>query len=239
MENLSAQRKKVEAEKQEFVIASSNVVTTPAEEMTNRFKVLYEKKYSTHFELLGHFYDSDDMGITSSTSKNDEIVFVYGGDLYLGIEPQLKKLLEDLETLKISNQDLYSKLEVRIFTDSTIPEFLKSSEVIKTEPSIGKEIFEQIRQSHYCLILLPDNKKHHITTKSIEYLPFRKPFLVYANDGDFTAFVKENNLGYCMYDKLISLDEVLSSSNEFSPDDEMISRKSLEYITAKLISLLK
>lgn len=239
MENLSPQRKKTESEEQEFVIANSNVVTTPAPEMTNRFAALYGNRFPTRFELLGHFYDQDDMGNTSSVATGDKIIFVYGGDLYLGVESQLQRFVNDLDALKKSDFVLYSMVEVRIFTDSAVPSFLQNCEVVKVSRSIGKKIFGQLREANYCLIFLPENKKNHITTKSIEYLPFKKPFVVYAEDGDFTSFVRENHLGFCMCDNVGELQKIITSTDQFKPNEEMIYGKSLLHTTDKLISFLK
>lgn len=239
MQGLSSERKIHEEFKHQFVLSNSDVVITPAKDMTDELISADKKNSKAKFEVLGHFYDEDDVGDVSSTSKSDEIVLVYGGDLYIGVEPQLQKFADDLAAIKLNDPNLYSKLKVKIFTNSTVPSFLKSVEVISTFPSIGKQIFKELRSAHYCLIFLPDNKKNHITTKSIEYLPFRKPFLVYAPAGDFTRFVGEHKLGFHMMSADVDVMNVIEKNTGLKIESTIIEERTLKNATAKLISLLK
>lgn len=239
MQSLDEKRKSHEKFKHQYVLSHSDVIITPAKDMTDELRKFDIENSKANFNVLGHFYDEDDTGLTDSTATSDKIILVYGGDLYVGVEPMLNKFVSDLEIIRQKNPELYRRIEVRIFTNSAISSVLRTLDAIRVFPSVGKRIFEELRSAHFTLIFLPDNKKNHLTTKSIEYLPFRKPYLVYSPEGDFTRFVEENQLGFPMLREGNNPDEIILNNTGKLIDSPVIKERTLRQATEKLISLLK
>jgi hypothetical protein len=242
MAALDEYRKKAEQEKFNTVMRNVNVVISPNHLLTNEIKSHAPSNTKAIFEPLLHSFDPDDIRIVKKAKSGDKIRIVYGGDLYVELEPELKAFRLSIEDIKNKAPELYSRLEIRIFTNAKVPAILEGLDAIKVYPPIGKKLFDELSQADFCLILLSAAKRNEQTTKFFEYLPFRIPFLVFAPDGMVTDFVIENIIGFAPLHNESTLhkilldfaDGTLNFNHEFDIDPF-----TLPVITRRLISFFK
>lgn len=244
MAGLNPKRKAAEAAKQTFVLEHADVVTTPAQHITDELKAWSEThcSHQARYELLSHFYDPSDFHHAgkSRTSEKDPITFVYGGDLYVGMEPQLQLLKKQIEEVKAKRPDLYRKMKFKIFTNS-VNNVLSEIEAVDVSPSIGKKLIDEIYAAHYCLVLLPDNKRNDMTTKFVEYFAYKKPMLVVASKGSASDFVEQHRIGLRLDETGHHLIKIMEQAIEGKfPYNNSFEFESyaLPAVTKKLISLL-
>ncbi len=213
MLGLSATRKKAEEAKQSFVLQHANVVLSPYDYLTQELKEFAEAKNlkGALFKVLTHFYDPQDIPAQEALVDNNKAVIVYGGDLYLEMDEQLNQLRNQLSYLKNNRNDLYAKVEVKIFTSNPNYEKFVGLDVVKMHKSIGKKIFQELADANFALIMLSPSKRNDRTTKFFEYLPLRKPLLIISDEGSVTRFVQENNLGVIMSKDEKALEAVLDN----------------------------
>lgn len=213
MLGLSATRKKAEEAKQSFVLQHANVVLSPYDYLTQELKEFAEAKNlkGALFKVLTHFYDPQDIPAQEALVDNNKAVIVYGGDLYLEMDEQLNQLRNQLSYLKNNRNDLYAKVEVKIFTSNPNHEKFVGLDVVKMHKSIGKKIFQELADANFALIMLSPSKRNDRTTKFFEYLPLRKPLLIISDEGSVTRFVQENNLGVIMSKDEKALEAVLDN----------------------------
>jgi len=245
MAGLEPKRKKAEEKKQTFVLEHADVITTPADHITEELFQWSQNhcKNIAKFELLSHFYDENDISTNEDISKknNDKITFIYGGDLYLGIDEQLLWLQKQLLNIRGGNPDLYKRIQIKIYTNTPNTTF-ENIEAVELKPSIGKKIFHEIHKADFCLVMLPNNKKNDLTTKFIEYLAFRKPLIVIASEGSASNFVEKNKIGLRLNDTNNNLENIATRAlSGILPYDNSFDfgAYSLPSVTNNLIKLLK
>jgi hypothetical protein len=244
MAGLSPARKAAESAKQTFVLEHADVVTTPAQHITDELRD-WAKQHCHHqaqFELLSHFYDPSDFLRKEKAEKHhsEQITFVYGGDLYVGMEPQLNNLRKQIEEVQAKRPDLYKRMKFRIFTNSA-SNLLNGIDAVEILPSIGKKLIDEIFAAQYCLVLLPDNKRNDMTTKFVEYFAYRKPMLVVASTGRASDFVEHHKIGLRLNEAEHNLINIMDRAiqGKFPYDNNFeFESYALPAVTEKLISLL-
>jgi hypothetical protein len=245
MPRLSSERKKEEERKQTYVLENSSVVVTPYDYLTQELKAWSDRhcKHKSQFQTISHFFDPEDIQDNNDYKSDDsKITIVYGGDLYIGMEKELEFLKKSVEELKVDSPELYEKLQLNIYTNKHETTFFQGLDAVNVKSAIGKRIFEEISKADMCLIMLPSNKKNDRTTKFFEYLPFKKPLLIVADEGEVTSFVKKFHLGFTLNQHEGSLKIILEKilSGESSLDDSLdVNNYSLSGITQQLIALFK
>lgn len=153
---------------------------------------------------IPHFYDEDDIAqYLEHDAKGDEkIRIVYGGTLYMGLEPHFRSMCSALDALKKDNPGLYSKLEIELYTkDHQFASWFTGYEnVVKLSRPIGKQLFERIAQADACFIFLAHHNKNYRTTKFFEILPFQKPLIFMGDEGYVSEFIESEKLGAVLRD---------------------------------------
>ncbi len=240
---LNADRKRIEEMKQTFILENASVIVTPYEYLTEELRQwnLLHCKNHPDFRVLTHFYDKADTEASKVVQK-EKITLIYGGDLYQGIEKELLLLKSEILEIKSTHPLLYQKLSVKIFTHKHNDKTFADIEAVEVLPSVGKEIFKEVSNASAVLIFLSPNKKNDRTTKFFENLPSRKPYLIVAEDGEVTQFVKENKLGYVLNKDDGSLAEFLQLIDEKKLNfNEQFNYEKFELkeITRQLISMFK
>ncbi|MFM9984159.1 MAG: hypothetical protein ACKVOK_02955 [Flavobacteriales bacterium] len=239
MADLTPDRRIAEEKKFQSVAQLANVITAPNAEMIADLKQMAGTKSSCTFEVLTHFFDADDIPVEMKNIQNDSIRIVYGGDIYIGLEPQLELLRQQIEHIKIHRPELYRKLRIQIFTNSTMPPVFKDLDSVEISPSIGKALFNEINQADYCMILLSDAKRNEPTTKFIEFLAMRKPLVVIAPEGKITSYVRDEKIGFVLDPNVnSSFGDQLNNPLPFNASLN-IGEFSLSAVTDKLCALLK
>lgn len=201
-------------------------------------------KTNTEFNVLPHFYDQDELSMYLNQKRVDDgkIRLVYGGTLYMGMEPYFERLSIGLDNLKSQNPEFYDKLEIEIYTkDQRFSSFLKSHpSIVKMAQPIGNELFARIAQSDACLIFLAHHNKHYQTTKFFEILPFSKPLVYMGDPGFVSEFIVSEKLGYLLLNPEHDLKNLilnLSENNSLFINSEH-EQWSLDSVTAKLEKLM-
>jgi hypothetical protein len=198
MADLDAERKAFEAYKQERVLTLADVILSPdpaiLEELQAFAKV--RNKPTGRFAAIRHFYDEDDfLGLHSlENAKSDKQAFtiVYGGDLYQDLQPELRDILSFFTEKGANNPHI----ELQIYTDARVPDFIHGIPGIRIFPAAGKSFYAIANAADALLILLPKHKRHEFTTKFYDYMPLRKPYIVAAQGGPVADFVVNNQMGY-------------------------------------------
>jgi len=244
MAGLSAARRKEEERKQRLILENASVITTPYEYLSEELKgwAQVHCKIQNQFEVLTHFYDPDDLQYDDVNFQNGQITFIYGGDLYQGIDNELQLLRRQLEELKQKNSALYSKLRIKFFTNKTETKTFAGVDCVEIHPFIGKAIFKEATQASAILIILPKNKCNDRTTKFFENLPLRKPFVVLSQPGVVSKFVVEHQLGFELNEKSASLQKIVEQldSGKFNLNRQFdYQQYSLSNVTKQLIGYFK
>lgn len=199
MANLSPERKKHEEKKQAFIMEWADLITAPNRFLLDEIKNTCTQAPKARFQELPHFFDPDDLKAFIDGSKTDQpgLNLVYGGTLYIGLEPYLENFARNLQALKQSDQTLLAELHVDIYTPHLhfAPHFAAAESSVKLHPVIGKEIFQKIHEADAVLIFLAAHNKHYLTTKFFEYLPFQKPLLFVGAEGHAATFIESQGLG--------------------------------------------
>ena len=117
---------------------------------------------------------------------------VYGGDVYQDMQPELREIVAFFE----ANQATSPSVELQIYTDARVPDFIRGIQGIRIFPSAGKSFYTIAQAADALLILLPKHKNHEFTTKFYDYMPLRKPYIVASQGGIVADFVVRNHMGY-------------------------------------------
>jgi glycosyltransferase involved in cell wall biosynthesis len=243
MPGLDASRRKEEERKQTFIFEHADVVVTPYSYLTKELKnfSISRNKHQPNFQVLTHCYDPEDISLIEKTQEGF-ITLIYGGDLYTGIQDELKLLRRSIENWFNNSDEKKQKLRVRIFTNRSDDRTLEGLECVSILPGIGKKIFQEIAASDASLIILPKNKKDDRTTKFFETLACRRPFIVVSDEGEVTQFVRENRLGYILQRDGSNFGEIIEDIKKGSPDFQKnfpVEQYSLKEVTAQLKTYFK
>ena len=205
MANLSAERKAYEQEKEAAVLAQSDLITVPIEPMLQHYRGLNADR-ANRMALLPHAYDHRDFEYLPQSSRDGKKRFVYGGTLKLdGMEKVFGKLIETLVNLKsILSTEQFDLLRFDFYTHTPMMQeavkeaglegvinFLKPIPAAQYLAKLGESSFPMIFLSHYV--------KDWMITKFCEFLPLRKPIMVFSEVGLVSTFVTQNQLG-CHFD---------------------------------------
>lgn len=240
MAQLEPARKAFEARKQAEVLCKANVILSPDPVILNVLADFAVKQSITTGRMvpLRHFYDEDDFSSVQLHTPDSRSPFsiVYGGDLYLDLEPELRKVAAFFQSTQQGN----IQVKLDIYTDARVPDFLKKIPGINIHASAGKSFYEIASQAHALLILLPEHKKHEFTTKFYDFLPLHKPYLVATNGGAVAEFVEQQEMGYVweLQGRYPWYEQLQQKSFNFSPHTD-IQRYSLSAATDQLITLFQ
>ena len=238
MANLSADRMETEVKKFTLVLDQADVVIAPNRDMVQEIQKRAKPESKSKFQVISHFFDPEDIPEVKQTHAGEEIHIVYGGDLYIGLQPQFEILVDQLNRLKADFPEVYRRVKFKMYTNSSAPDILRNNEKIEIKPSIGKGLFDALNEADYCLIMLTDAKRNEPTTKFMEFLPMRKPLLVLAPQGEITQLVTSEKLGYVVEaNDPTSLGQILTSTGDFNRHFDL-QKFRLDSVTDQLCKLL-
>lgn len=244
MADLPPERKKHEESKQAFIMEWADLITAPNSFLLDEIKGTCTQPPKARFEELPHFFDPDDLKAFLDAPKNGQkgLKLVYGGTLYVGLEPYLQGFAQNLQALKLSDETLLDGLHIDVYTPhlNFAPHFAAAETFIQLHPVIGKGIFQKIHEADAVLIFLAAHNKHYLTTKFFEYLPFRKPLLFVGAEGHAAAFIEAQQLGLVVNERE-QLRDALRQLREGSaprPGEKELEAFSLISRTQDLLNLL-
>lgn len=197
MPGLSTKRKEAEKNKALSVVTNANVISCPTIEALQIFKTITHQNLNEKLYELRHFYDPSDFVQSAPNHDNNKIKIVYGGDIYIDSEKHIQQLVADINRLKKYQPEIYSMLDIRIFSDTIfkLKNLFDNTEIVRLEKSIGIKIFEEISACDWCIILLSDFNKNFFTTKYFEYQPYNKPYLYLGPKGLVLEEILNDGIG--------------------------------------------
>ncbi|MEY3398004.1 MAG: hypothetical protein RL220_598 [Bacteroidota bacterium] len=217
MPSLSPDMFEKERQKQQLVFDLADVITAPYPKLLEimMHEDVRRNEHHTKFKLLPHFFDETDIPSERPKPLDNKIKLVYGGALYMDSEESLNHLA----TAMLKNPSIGDReIEVSIYTDSRIPDSeLFGMKNVKVRKGIGKAIFSEIRNADLCLLFMATHNCHFLTTKIMEYLPLRTPFLYLGPKGEVANFIVGNRLGYCPENLLIEWPAIMRQVDEGNP----------------------
>jgi hypothetical protein len=246
MPGLSPERMAFEKALQHEIFIKADIVTAVNEFMLEEIvqSDTAPEEALCRFEVIPHFYDAADLEKYVALSKPDgdgKIRFIYGGALYMDLEPHFERMNAWLSDLKTRMPALYARLEFRMFTpDLRFRVFFKEhAEAVQINESIGNRLFEEVAAADYLLVFSADHNREYLTTKYMEYMPFRKPLVHIGSKGFCSRFTMENGTGISVDDFRADLEPVLTGTRSFRPNPAYdITRHELKRVTEQLIRLL-
>ncbi|MCI5056293.1 MAG: hypothetical protein MRY83_09300 [Flavobacteriales bacterium] len=244
MPYLSSERKQHEVSKHRYIIEHVDFLTSPYESMQmDLIKTSETQKNIENLIELEHFYDFEEIAplLKPEELETGKIKFVYGGELYLGLDHYLHGLNKALTALK--QKTYYNKLQFDFYVNDinkrTI--FEENSEIVNFYPQTP-DILKKIATSNFVLIFYSEHKKHHRTTKFMEFLPFKKPYIYLGPEGFVSEFIEAENLGISLSKDPMKLESVLAeyqnNTISFNKDFDH-TQFSLDAICDKLINLIE
>lgn len=201
MPQLSPARMQHEKDLQHEVFLKVDIVTAVNSFMLEEIRQSDErnKEAKCRFEVIPHFFDRKDVAAISKQARFDEggIHLVYGGALYMGLEPFFEKINFWLTRIQTEHPDFYRKLRFDIYTPDVRYRDLviNHSNVLNIQKPIGGELFNELAKADFAVIFSAHHNKDYLTTKFMEYLPLRKPLVHIGEEGFCRDFILKNNLG--------------------------------------------
>lgn len=239
---------------QKYTCENADYVISTYEPIINELRQAYPHILENKFKLFPHNYDVDDypkefekIGVVKNTSK---IKFLYGGTINTSAyNDVIEPFLNSLSRLRTENESYYKLFDVVIYGENfKVDELIKklriedSVKILKKIPE--HEFYKQAMNSDFLLIFLGNKWKNLISTKSITYLPFRKPIVLFSEKGLVSDMLVANKLGYHiepanMYENLINL--VQDYKNERVNFDSGFDYSAFSYDSAakELMKILK
>jgi len=243
-----------ESDLQKYTCEQADVVISTYAEILNELKQEYSTLPEEKFIHFPHNFDLDDYPvaepIVKSTEPGKKIKFIYGGTVNTSaFNDAFTPFFNALQLLKKRNPETYTLLRVDIYGENyRLNQLVTSLEIgdcLGIYPKTAEAVFYQkVAESDFPMIFLGSQWKDLMTTKSIAYLPFRKPIVVVSEAGGVSKMVLDNKLGFhlspgnCFENLVNLLHNYQLGTLEFDPHFDF-SRYSYEAATEKLIQLLK
>lgn len=250
MQQLKGKKLKLELEMQKEVFYNSNYITAPNSFLLRKIQQSLGIENSEKFFELPHGYDYEDIKPFLEERTNlpiNKLKFLYAGTLYIDTENYINQLVNFLDDVKENDLVLYEQLAFEFYTPEVhLNElFKKHADKVVFEKPIGTRIFEKLAKADFCLLFLAEHNKDYCTTKFFEFLPFKKPYILFGQKGFVSDFIISNNLGFYFsqntncsrFMELLKLKD--SQQKILNIENDYFENYSIENITEKLITILK
>lgn len=190
---LSPARVAFETRQQAKVLAAADLVLTVNDNISEHIKTLLPGK---DVFTLPHCVDEDfyRMSLLPAHARDadGEDRFIYGGELYNGMEHELKTFVTFFEGYR-------QRSGARASFHLSYPAYeqILRGEGIRCADFLSKEKFiEELQKSSYILLFRPSWSSEAFSSKFFEILCLRKPVLYFGNKGKVSEFIEEHKLGY-------------------------------------------
>ena len=229
-------RQNFETEKERVVCEEFDLITMPNSEMMNNSSNFFRQPYVKYYRLE-HAIDLDEFAYAKNEKDIERISVLFIGTLYDGLKTHFDSFFE--VTNDIDN------LHVNFFISNYIKsyfELAKPNRISLKEPIKPTELFNEISNANFVLIIYSDSMQASMYTKIIEIICARTPIIFISNPGEATEFVVSNNLGIHL-----NYDEVSSQLPKILKDGKMknynynfdVSEFTFENVTNKLVEKIK
>jgi len=198
MQGLSEAQRKYEAANEASVVEYSDLFTVPVEEMAMHYRQKFPE-LAKKISVLPHAYDTRDYHGLKSGKKStaSSLRFVYGGTLGLvGMEIVMRKLMVELQQFVHASGFGFEFYTHTPILASEIEQAGLQNVIQYRQPVPVNQYLQVLSEADCCLLFLSEYNKNWMITKFCEFLPLRKPILVFAAKGAVSDFVVQNRLGY-------------------------------------------
>ncbi len=236
---LSENRLHFEKNKEKLVIENMDCILVPTDEMKNYLDKVYPQ-FTNKILILPHAYDKDEITLTPKNPSGSLRLLVYG-TLYENLDDIFDKISHELKETNISIKlDVYS-------SKSRYKHFFETKELYGNCVNYydlipPQQLFNELKNYDYVLIIQPDYAKDFITTKIYEIIYSRTPIILIANKGRLFDFISQNQLGLCFHPNKLKavFQEIANASAEaFRLKDFNISDYSFDSVTSTLVKCFK
>lgn len=222
MQGLSPSRKKVEEEKQNFVLNQFTYVSAPNTFLLKDIEASYtgQTAIKSKFIEIAHAFDIDDYGndilLHNSVQKTNTIKIVYGGAMYLGVENYIQAFSQAIKDYQLT---FSTKIIEAIFYTEDYKKYETIYDNLIFKPSVGDNFFKVVKEADFLLVLLANHNKDFKTTKYYEYMPINKPYIYIGPEGFVSDSIKNDQIGYVLsnvsddFKKIINTENALKRSN--------------------------
>lgn len=194
--NLSDDRFKFEKESERAVANGYDKILTVADGIGDYFVSEYGIQKSKVCTLKNGFDPLDFKH--KNVEGNEKKIIIFTGNLYEKAENSFLMLVNQLKTLKTSNEDFFEHYEIHFYGEihPTFKNYFTPELNLFFKGNIPlAEVFSKIGSAKACLLFLTDDLNYSFSTKFYEYLSQKKPIIVFSNPGKTGEFVEEHNLG--------------------------------------------
>jgi hypothetical protein len=213
---LTKKQYEYEMKTQTNVLRNSDLILTVNDDITNYYRNLCKEK--SVYTLL-HAVDDDFYfeRVDKLVPSNKEVyTFVYGGELYNGMEREIKTFIK---FLKIFSKDIGKKSCARFYLSYPSYQDLLCIEnengiEIEMHPFLSKNEYKTILiESDFILLFRPEWSLESFSSKFFEILSIGKPVVYFGKAGIVSEFLIRNKLGWhIMEDNLKSIvNEVINN----------------------------
>lgn len=240
MLQLNKERKSHEIMKQNMVLQSFSIVTTPSDSLTKdlidtgkRLKLDIGK-----FKTLAHAFDKDDYINLEPNymSQNQIIRFVYAGTIYIGTDSYFSLLNEALYKYNMSPKNLV-KIEIDILTKNP-SSYQNTYPKLNFKDAINENFYEVLNSYDTFLLIYGEHNKDFKTTKFYEYLPYLKPLIYIGPEGAISNFILFENLGFYLVNIEKELELIVDKIKSFKLRNQNLDIYSYKKRTNDLIDLM-
>lgn len=198
--DLKKKRLEYELSLENEVLINADIIITVAEDMTQK---LIDRNVTDplKFITINNGFDPEDIFSFEKKQTDEKINFIYAGSLYSNLDYLIKPLLHKLKELKEKNILFYERLNFSFYgnQDQQLFELINKSgiDIFHLYGQIPLyNVFEKISQSDFCLLFSAPDHAFAFNTKFFEYLAYRKPIVLFSNNGKTSKFINVNKLGY-------------------------------------------
>ena len=250
MPSLKKNRLLFEKKMELAVITCADTIITPCNSITNLLKGKYNN-YSSKIKTISHAYNENYYSefLMQKSSNTKVINILYGGSMeYAGLTPMFNAFLIALKKIELYHKSDFKKLKFTFYTQTigykeTIKKF-NLNETVFFKDIIPHDNFINIASTFDFLLMLNPNAENEFNTKFYDYLPLKRPIIVFADDGDLGKYVINNKIGFharprSFYEDIMHIIRQYKDNKQLFNENFDISRFSYDIITDKLINLFK
>lgn len=234
---LTKSQKKTESLQQENILKHTDLALTVNENISLHLKELFHglKTY-----VLPHCVDTDFFDLTkkeTKRSKSSNEIFIYGGELYNGLENEVKTFSNFFKKYRSESRN---QISAEFYLPYPAYEHLLSDDSIKLSPIVSKDKYQaKMVESDFIMLFRPEWSPNAFSSKFFEILCLRKPILYFGKKGTVSDFLLNHRLGYHVTEQNIALviERIKNQKTDTTiPDKNFdLSKFTFEYHTRLLI----
>lgn len=191
---LNEQQIKFEAQQQINILNNVDLVLTVNKNISENINRVNSKvKVFTlpHCVDVDFFNTEIEKHVISDTNKN---IFIYGGELYNGLDEEVKLFIEFFDRYK---RKAKKTCEASFYLSYPTYSNLLNSDGINVSELLPKEQYiSQLKDSDFILLFRPNWSSEAFSSKFFEILCLHKPILYFGKEGAVSEFLIKNKLGF-------------------------------------------